>query len=222
MKTGATRFLWAAAPVAVGAILAGCKSAEPAPPTPAAPMTGSVTGVPGEPEWVSRGGGLFQGDQGKKIYAVGVTARNPNPNLMLQMARDRGRQEIARIIQTTVQSMATDYQKTAGDYLDPDTRSSTEFYESIARSVTNQTLSGAQQVASWRNPQSGDLYILMEMDWAFFENAYQKQMEMNVKRRLFAKNMQEQANGALEKLDEQIEKMDAMDAAKFNAMYGNP
>ncbi|MBM4082743.1 MAG: hypothetical protein FJ278_23760, partial [Planctomycetes bacterium] len=142
----------------------GCESTPP--PAPKPPQTGiesgGVTGSAKEPVWVSQGGGAFPGDRGKFLYAVGSSAKDINRSLTETRARDRGRQELARIIETQVNSMIKDFMESHKDYADPKVASSIEFTQIVSKSVSAASVSGAVQQDSWAAPD-GTLYVLMRL-----------------------------------------------------------
>jgi hypothetical protein len=70
------------------------------------------------PEWVNKGSGAFKDSAGKQIfYGVGIVSGVRNRALAVTAADDRGRAEIAKIMDSYVTTLTKDYMAsiTAGD-----------------------------------------------------------------------------------------------------------
>ena len=75
----------------------------------------------------------------KGKYAGGGDALRPQFNLSKQVATERARVEVARAVETTVNSALNDRMQASGMGADA---SSTEFTESVSKSLVNTTLKG--------------------------------------------------------------------------------
>ena len=95
------------------------------------------------PEWVNKGSGAFKDKDGKQVfYGVGIAQGIRNRALAVTAADDRGRAEIAKIMNSYVTSLTKDYMAsvTAGDM----TKSSEEqMVSQTMKNFAKFTLSGA-------------------------------------------------------------------------------
>lgn len=170
------------------------------------------------PAWVDRPG-LF--DDGDKVIlrAVGIAAHDPNPAARRSMAVARARSEISNMLEARVQSMVTDYFSTHRDFYDEATSSSDQFHESVIRIVSDQSLVGSRQVDAWRDPADSTEYVLMALEFDSVLSAFQGQIEATIAREQAQGRLRVKAQDALANLDEQIEKLRAMDAENLENLY---
>ena len=146
------------------------------------------------------------------IFAVGIAADNPNPAARRSQAIARGRSELARTLQTSVQSMVKDYMQTNRDFYDMDTASSMEYFEDISRQVTDEVLVGSRQVNAWRDPADNTLYVLMRLDFDDVIAEYKASMSQAYAREAQRKRIKANADAFEDELDTQIDKLRAMEA----------
>jgi len=144
------------------ACLAGCRSSAPA--VAAEPM--AVTTSPDEPKWVSEGAGAFPEDAGRAFYGVGIAGANrfPADSFMLRKtAAQHGRLEVAGQLRTMVASVFMDYAAACfipgmkQDEMD-------SMSENVQESVSEAVLLGAEPTASWKDPQTGAMYVLIKLN----------------------------------------------------------
>jgi hypothetical protein len=141
---------------------------------------------PDEPEWVSKGGGAFTGEGGRKFFGVGAVSGVRNKALARSTADQRARADIARVFETYVAALMKDYARstTAGDM------SATSEEQDVTQTIktfSKTTLSGVQIVDHWRDPDDGTLYALAELDLEGFKGSAQKMQELNSKLRDFVR-----------------------------------
>ena len=146
-------------------MIVGCGSSEPKADKIKVPEKSSsqVTGAKGEPEWVARSGGVYEGEHGKAIYAVGSARKAPSYHIMLSQARTRARSELSKILTLQVQTMTKDFTETAGDLYDSETQSAVEYFQDVTRQISNNVLVGSEQADLWKNPEDGTVFILMKI-----------------------------------------------------------
>jgi len=161
-----------------------------------------------EPDWVKRGNGAFPGDRGKAIYGVGIASKDPNKALQRQMARQRGRQELASTLNTYVAGMMKDFMQTAKDYNDPSADSSIEFVQNVSKSVTDASLFFSQEINSWKDTSDDTLYVLMMVPLdEVLEQSKQKAQEVaKLAREKQADAFKGKTDEALKLLDAEIDK----------------
>ena len=182
--------------VAVVALsLAGCKSDGP---LSSAPLTGSKA----EPKWVSLGASAFPEELGKAFYAVGVAEMKEVPRLYLRRrtATERGKNEIAGQLRTFVTSVFKDYTEAA---LTPsaDEAESQSMISNVQKSVIDETLVGAETRDTWKDPSTGDFYVLVRVSMDSVAGQLRDKIKEVEKKRLRI-----EADKAHEELDKIIEK----------------
>jgi hypothetical protein len=143
------------------ACLAGCGSPSSAVGTEPMVLTSNAD----EPKWVSAGAGAFPKDAGKAFYGVGIAAANrfpADPFMLRETATEHGRAEVAAQLQIMVAAVLTDYAAAAfAPGMKPDEMQG--MTENVQQSVADATLSGAEPVASWKDPQTGAMYVLIRL-----------------------------------------------------------
>ncbi len=164
-----------------------------------------ITDDKSEPDWVARGGGIYEGEYGKAIYAVGSAAKAPSYHLMMSQSQARARAELSRILSVTVQSMQKDFSETAGDLYDPETKSAIEFFQDVSRSITNNTLVGSEKVASWK-AGDGTLFVLMKISLDTVIETFKNETKSALKRKDAAKQIGLKADKAMSDLDAAVDK----------------
>lgn len=177
----------------------------------------------GGPDWIdSPQIGVYDTGGEQWIYGWGVADRGPSTNIQVQQARQRARTELARSISTAVESMLTDYTSTNRDFFDDmDNASALEMTEGISRQITDQTLNGARQMDAWRDPTTGERYILygMRIDEDFYDSYKQRQMDAFNR---YAQRQMIKAEAAEyeAKLDEQLEKYRNKESEQMKDLLG--
>ena len=103
------------------------------------------------PEWVNKGSGSFKDAQGGQVfYGVGIAQGIRNRALQVTAADDRGRAEIAKIMNSYIVVLTKDYMAstTAGDM----TKSSEEQHVSqVLKNFAKFTLNGSTPVDHWKD-----------------------------------------------------------------------
>jgi hypothetical protein len=97
---------------------------------------------PDVPEWLNE----FPPED--VLWGIG-SAKQSTENMSMTMAEARARQNIANQLSVEVQGMITDYARDAGTI---DDQTSLALSETVARQVTQTTLTGASPITRWRSP----------------------------------------------------------------------
>jgi hypothetical protein len=97
------------------------------------------------------------------LQAVGVAPKMANPSLARKAATDAGRQEMARILGATVQSMVKTWEQEHTDFFEGGGNSSINYYEGVGRTVTDGKLIGSTARVHYVHPKTGLHYTLMEL-----------------------------------------------------------
>lgn len=172
---------------------------------------GGVSGSTDEPKWVSRGSGIFPGDKGRALYAVGMSTYEPNERLQRKLAGQDARVEIANQMQIYVAAMVKDFMQSHKDFADPKNSSSIAFTSAVSKSITEATLYGSTMLDSWRDPQTKNLYMLftMPLGKALEES---KAAVMAKAREKAAETFKAKADEALKELDSELDKRKAAES----------
>ena len=119
----------------------------------------------GKPEWVVRGGGVFQKDGNVVFYGVGDASAMPNVSLQRKTADMRAREAIAATLKTSMQSMLNDFMQHSADYFKPNGEaSSKEFVDYVAKATSDAELSNCRILDYWENPETGSLHAIAKLD----------------------------------------------------------
>ena len=174
-------------------------------------VLGMAVGCGSVPEWVQKGSGAFDGQEGNAFYGVGLAAPSPNQQVQHDVAKMNGRVEIARTQQVYVAELLKLFVREHHDFFDDEYASSVQLYEQAARQVTEATIIGSEMVDSWRDRhgahgRKGTLYVLMAVraDDKFFDAA--RRQYAAVMRQHQARLLKKEADAAFIELDKELEK----------------
>ena len=139
------------------------------------------------PEWVNRGSAAMKDAQGGSVfYGVGIVQGVRNRALQVDAADDRGRAEIAKIMNSYVVVLTKDYMAsvTAGDM----SKSSEEqMVSQTLKNFAKFTLHGATAVDHWKDPTDGTLFALVKLDMAAVQKSLDESKELDSKVRDYVK-----------------------------------
>ena len=173
--------LSAAAFALAGFIVAGCASSK------SAPIAANA------PEWVNKGSGAFKDQTGKQVfYGVGIAQGIRNRALSVTSADDRGRAELAKIMNSYVTTLTKDYMAsvTAGDM----SKSSEEqMVSQTMKNFAKFTLHGSIPVDHWKDPSDGTMFALVKLDMDSVKNSLADSKELDSKVRDYVKANAEKA-----------------------------
>ena len=178
-----TRLTAAVLALAAAAALAACAGKAP----PSSPIASNA------PEWVNKGSGAFKDSAGKQVfYGVGIAQGIRNRALSVTASDDRGRAEIAKIMNSYVTTLTKDYMAsvTAGDM----TKSSEEqMVSSTMKNFAKFTLHGALPVDHWKDPSDGTMFSLIKLDMAAVQQSLNESKDLDSKVRDYVKANAEKA-----------------------------
>ena len=142
------------------------------------------------PDWVNKGSGAFKDQSGKQVfYGVGILQGVRNIGLAVPQADDRGRAEIAKILNSYVTTLTKDYMAsiTAGDM----SKSSEEqMVSQTTKNFAKFTLHGAMPVDHWvdRSDKTSPIYYsLVKLDMAAVQQSLDESKELDGKVRDYVK-----------------------------------
>ncbi len=153
------------------------------------------------PEWIMKGSGAFDAQQGKVFYGVGMASGIKNKAMLRSTADNRARAEIAKTMETYVAVLAKDYMAstTAGDM---SASSEEQHVEQALKTFSKTTLHGAIIVDRWKDPQDGTFYSLCELDLFAFKDAMDDYKELDSKVRDYVRKNAEKMHTDLEKMED--------------------
>jgi hypothetical protein len=165
--------------LSLGFVTSACKSS---------PESASTTTGPTDtPEWFN------DFPEEDNMWGIGV-AKQSSPSMSMTTAEARARVSITRQINTTVQSMFTDYNLDAGNV---GNQASTSMQEDVSRQITDLDVSGARPIKRWQAPD-GTWWYLVEMKKSDIKE--QVASILGNQEAAFAQFKAQQALGILDKL----------------------
>ncbi len=148
------------------------------------------------PEWVNKGTGAMKDKDGKQVfYGVGSVQGVRNIPMARTAADDRGRGEIAKIMNSYITSLTKDYMAsiTAGDM----SKSSEEqMVSQTLKNFAKFTLHGSVPIDHWvdrSDPASNIVYALVKLDMAAVQASLAESKELDAKVRDYVKANAEKA-----------------------------
>lgn len=121
----------------------------------------SDLGIDGAPDWVNEGSQALNNRDGRLIHGMGSAPKMSSQSLQISTADNRARAEVARVLSSFMHVVSADYVATTG------AGESALDEQAISRSVENVTrlnMSGAEIIGHWRDPETGAVYSLAELD----------------------------------------------------------
>ena len=121
----------------------------------------SDLGIEDAPDWVNEGSQALNNRDGRLIHGMGSAPRMADASLQRSTADDRARAEVGRFLSSFMNVVSQDFVATAG------TGDGAMDEQAISRSVENITrlnMSGVEVIARWRDPNTGTVYSLAELD----------------------------------------------------------
>jgi hypothetical protein len=151
------------------------------------------------PEWVTK-----TPMAADAIYGIGIANVGPNVVLARQKAEDNARQNIAKVIDTRVKNMMDQFMQEHQDLVNPDMQTSTEFTQTVSRSVSQAALSGCQIEEVWHDGPNKIMYakaVITKTDIV-------KQVKQNAAANRQAAMLEQKKDEALKKLDDALQNWD--------------
>lgn len=139
------------------------------------------------PDWVNKGSGAFKDAAGKQVFfGVGAVQGVRNIPLARMSADDRGRGDLAKIMDSYVTVLSKDYQAsvTAGDM----SKSSEEqMVSQTMKNFAKFTLHGAIPVDHWVDHENNVVYSLIKLDMAAVQQSLADSKDLDAKVRDYVK-----------------------------------
>ena len=145
------------------------------------------------PEWVNKGSAAMKDKDGKAVfYGVGIVQGVNNRAMAVTAADDRGRAEIAKIMNSYVTSLTKDYMAsiTAGDMKKS---SEEQLVSQTMKNFAKFTLHGSMPVDHWKDPSDGTMFALVKLDMAAVQDSLNQSKELDAKVRDYVKANAEKA-----------------------------
>ena len=124
------------------------------------PCLASGPGIKDAPQWVNTGT-TYETMQGTRYFhGVGLAPTMGDRALQQASAERRARSELQRILSTYLNDLASQYKTTSADTASTPEDKATEQLTRLGKPA----LQAAKTVARWRDPRTGTLYILLQLD----------------------------------------------------------
>lgn len=136
----------------------------------------SNLGIAGAPDWVNQGSQALDNNDQRLIHGIGSAPAMNDLSLQTSTADDRARAEVARVLSSIMRVVSQDYAASAG--MDKDQQNESSVSRQI-ESITNQNVSGAEIIAHWRDPKSGSVWSLAELDMKHVKEMVAGSQQMN-------------------------------------------
>ena len=138
------------------------------------------------PDWVNKGSGAFKEGGVSAFYGVGIAQGIRNRALAVTAADDRGRAEIAKVMNSYITVLSKDYMAstTAGDM---NKSSEEQMVTQTMKNFAKFTLHGAMPVDHWKDPTDGTLFSLVKLDMGAMNKSLDESKELDSKMRDYIK-----------------------------------
>ena len=177
------RFTQLASALAAAFVLGACSSA---------PKSSPI--VNNAPEWVNKGTGAFKDQAGKQVfYGVGIVSGVRNVSLAVPAADDKGRVELARIMNSMADSLSKNYAASVGS---GDKASEEQMISQTSKVLSSFTLHGSVPVDHYVDRSDKDhpvYYALVKLDMAAVQDGLAQSKELDTKVRDYVKANAEKA-----------------------------
>lgn len=113
------------------------------------------------PNWVNEGTQILKDQGGRLFHGVGSAQSMGDESLQISTADNRARAEIARVLSSYMDVALRDYTASAaasGERINQDD------IERQIQHVSRVNLTGARIIAHWKQPKTGAIYALAELD----------------------------------------------------------
>lgn len=122
----------------------------------------SNLGIQGAPDWVNRGSQALNDRDNRLIHGIGSAPAMNDLSLQTSVADERARAEVARVLSSFMHVVSQDYGAAAS--MGTDQQQNEQSVSREIESITNQNVSGAKIIAHWRDPKTGAIWSLAELD----------------------------------------------------------
>lgn len=141
--------------------------------------------IKGAPDWVNEGTNILNDKGGRLFHGVGSAPPLGDMSLQKSTAENRARAEVARVLQTYMEVVSSDYQAASGS------GANAVAEQNVSReinAVTKINLSGARVIGHWRDKRTNIIYAIVELDMKQVKDVVSKVDKMNENLRSFIVN----------------------------------
>lgn len=136
----------------------------------------SDLGIQSAPDWVNRGTNVLASHGERFFYGVGSSPALGDQSLQVDTADERARAEVARVLGTYLKVASHDYLSATAAGGPPTGEGAVS--RSI-RAVTRMNLVGTKIIGRWRDPHTGIIYALAQLDMAHVQQTLHAVQAMN-------------------------------------------
>ncbi|MGD8379519.1 MAG: hypothetical protein PVJ40_09455 [Gammaproteobacteria bacterium] len=136
----------------------------------------SDLGIKGAPDWVNEGYQALDNRDGRLFHGVGSAPKMADQSLQRSAADNRARAEVARTLSSFMNIVAQDYSAASGD------GPAAYNEQAISRQIDNIThlnMSGVEIIGRWKDPRTGTVYSLAELDMKRVKDVVAGARQMN-------------------------------------------
>ena len=121
----------------------------------------SDLGIKGAPDWVNEGTNILNEKDGRLFHGVGSASPMGDMALQKSVADDRARAEVAKVLSSYMDVVSNDYMSSAKA---GGANANEEAVSRQIKALTKVNLTGAKIIGSWRDPKTGIIYSIAELD----------------------------------------------------------
>ena len=144
-----------------------------------------VTQASNSPDWATKGSGAFKESGNSVFYGVGIYKGSQNPAMQRTGSDERGRGEIAAVMNTYVTRLTKDYMaSTSAGAMDK--TSDEQHTSAVLKNFAKATLVGSVCVDHWKDTD-GTMYALCKLDVAEMKKKLDDAKELDTKMRDFVR-----------------------------------
>lgn len=121
----------------------------------------SDLGIRGAPDWVNQGSNILATRGGRFFYGVGSAPPLGDASLQVDTADERARVEVARVLSTYLDAVSHDY---LGATVAGGPAVGEAAVSRSLQAVTRLNLTGSKIIGRWRDPRTGIIYVLAQLD----------------------------------------------------------
>lgn len=148
----------------------------------------SDLGIKDAPDWVNKGSSILNDKDGRLFHGVGSASPMGDMALQKSVADDRARAEVARVLSSYMDVVSSDYLSSAKSVSSAKTDASAKdggasvTEEAVSRQIkalTKVNLAGAKIIGNWRDPKTGIVYSIAELDMNHVKSTLAGTQDMN-------------------------------------------
>lgn len=139
--------------------------------------------IKGAPDWVNNGSSALTKQDARIFHGVGSASPMGDMALQKAVADDRARAEVARVLSSYLEVVATDF--VAAAKIGGDTSINEEIISSQIRSTSKANMTGARIIGSWRESKTNTIWSIAELDMKYVKSTMAAVSDLNTDLKIF-------------------------------------